>query len=264
MIMTAYTNLGKVSSEKHNRGRKLKFNDRNRRVMKRIIARNHKTTLPQITSKMNTHLLNPVRNAAKRLQWCRDHLNWTELQWEQVIWSDESSFTLFQTSGHVFVWRTPTEAIHVDCLVPTVKHGEESVMVWAAISFRGLGPLVVLRGMITGDPYQSILEDHLHPMLQTLFPGERPVFQDDNAPVHTSRWVQTWLHEHVDEVEYLIWCPQSPDLNIIQHLWGYLENKVRARFPPPRTLFEVETVLHEECVQIPMNFVQGLYFSIPR
>ncbi|GFS64281.1 transposable element Tcb2 transposase [Trichonephila clavipes] len=101
-------------------------------------------------------------------------------------------------------------------------------------------------------------------MLQTLFPGERPVFQDDNAPVHKSLCVQTWLHEHDDEVEYLTWCPQSPDLNIIEPLWGYLENKVRARFPSPRTLFELETVLHQEWVQIPMNFVQGLYFSIPR
>ncbi|GFY28029.1 transposable element Tcb2 transposase [Trichonephila clavipes] len=118
--------------------------------------------------------------------------------------------------------------------------------------------------MITGDYYRSILTDHLHPMLQTLFPGERRVFQDDNAPVHTSRCVQTWLHEHDDEVEHLTWCPQSPDLNIIEPLWGYLENKVRVRFPPPRTLFELETVLHEEWVQIPMNFVQDLYFSIPR
>ncbi|GFX08408.1 hypothetical protein TNCV_3268971 [Trichonephila clavipes] len=32
---------------------------------------------------------------------------------------------------------------------------------------------------------------------------ERPVFQDDNAPVHWSRCVQTWYYEHDDEAEYL-------------------------------------------------------------
>ncbi|GFS83630.1 transposable element Tc1 transposase [Trichonephila clavipes] len=148
-VMTAYTNLGKVCSAKHNSGRKLKLKDHDRRVLKSIVARNRKTTLPHITSEINTHLLNPVsmktiqrelhtakihgrvaiqkplvsgQNAAKRLQWCLDHLNWTELQREQVIWSDESSFTLFQTTGRVFVWRTPTEAFHVDCLVPIVNH----------------------------------------------------------------------------------------------------------------------------------------------
>ncbi|GFX53717.1 transposable element Tcb1 transposase [Trichonephila clavipes] len=199
-------------------------------MLKRIVTRNRKTTLPQITSEMNNHLLNPVsiktiqrelhtanihdrvairkplvsgRNAAKRLQWCRDHLNWTQLQWEQVIWSDESSFTLLQTTRRVFVWRILTEEFHVDCLVPTVKLGGGSVMVWAAISSRRSGPLVVFRKRITGDHYRSILADHLHPMLQTLFPGERPLFQDDNAPVHTSRCVQTWLHEHDYEVEHL-------------------------------------------------------------
>ncbi|GFS97504.1 transposable element Tcb2 transposase [Trichonephila clavipes] len=71
-------------------------------------------------------------------------------------------------------------------------------------------------------------------------------------------------HEHDDEVKHLTWCTQPPDLNINDPLWGYLENNVRARFPPPRTLFELETILHEKWVQIPMNFVQDLYFSIPR
>ncbi|GFT94847.1 retrovirus-related Pol polyprotein from transposon 412 [Trichonephila clavipes] len=72
--------------------------------------------------------------------------------------------------------------------------------------------------MFTGDHYRSILADHLHPMLQSIFPGEGPVFQDDNAPIHTSRCVQTWLYEHDDEVEHLTWCPQSPDLSIIEPL----------------------------------------------
>ncbi|GFY15142.1 hypothetical protein TNCV_1569571 [Trichonephila clavipes] len=63
---------------------------------------------------------------------------------------------------------------------------------WGAISSRGLGPLVVLEG----DDHRRPLSKHsrrssLHPMLQTSFPEERPVFQDDNAPVHTFRCVQT-------------------------------------------------------------------------
>ena len=53
-VMTAYTNLGKVSSAKHNSGRNLKVRDR--RMLKRIVARNRKTMLPQITSEMSTHI----------------------------------------------------------------------------------------------------------------------------------------------------------------------------------------------------------------
>ncbi|GFT81532.1 HTH_Tnp_Tc3_2 domain-containing protein [Nephila pilipes] len=49
-----------MSFAKHNSGRKSKFKDRDRRVLKRIVTQKRKTTLPQITSEMNTHLQNPV------------------------------------------------------------------------------------------------------------------------------------------------------------------------------------------------------------
>ena len=63
----------------------------------------------------------------------------------------------------------------------------EGTLVWGAISWRGLGPLVVLVEKVTGEHYHSILAYHLYPMLQTVYPGERPLFQDDNVPVHTAR-----------------------------------------------------------------------------
>ncbi|GBO33698.1 hypothetical protein AVEN_67242-1 [Araneus ventricosus] len=59
-VMPAYTKLGKVASAKHNSGQKSKLTDRDRRALKRIVARKRKTTLPQITTEMNTHLQNPV------------------------------------------------------------------------------------------------------------------------------------------------------------------------------------------------------------
>ena len=290
-VLTAYRQHGNTTSAKENSGRKTKLSNRDRRVLKRIVTRKHKTTLSQITAEMNNHLQDPVstktiqrelhsvnihgrvaipkplvtpRNAVTRRRWCQEHKNWTQQQWEHVIWSDESSFTLFQTTGRVYVWRTPAEAFDIDCLVPTVKHGVGSVMVLGAISWNGVDPLVVLRGRINAEKYCTILGDHLHPMVQTLFPDACPIFQDDNAPIHTARCVDAWFDEHSDEVEHLIWCPQSPDLNIIEPLWGILEAKVRNRFPPPMTLSELETVLCEEWLRIPVHTVQDLYLSIPR
>jgi hypothetical protein len=48
-------------------------------------------------------------------------------------WSDELSFTLFPTSGRVYIWRTPKVAYNLECLVPTMKHWGGSMMIWAAI-----------------------------------------------------------------------------------------------------------------------------------
>ncbi|GFS64846.1 transposable element Tcb1 transposase [Trichonephila clavipes] len=124
---------------------------------------------------------------------------------------------LGKTTEHVFICRAPAEALHVDCLAPTLIHGGSSVMVLGAISSCELGHLFVLSGKITGDHYRSIITDHLHPMLQNLFLGKRPVvFQEDNAPVHMPCYFQTWLHVHDNEVVhlYITWCPQSPKLNI--------------------------------------------------
>jgi hypothetical protein len=45
-----------------------------------------------------------------------------------VIWSYEPFFTLFPTSGRVYVWKTSKEAYNLECLVPTVKWGG-SVMI---------------------------------------------------------------------------------------------------------------------------------------
>jgi hypothetical protein len=50
-----------------------------------------------------------------------------------VIWSDKSAFMLFPISGRVYVWKTSKEAYNPECLVPSVKHWGDSVMVWAAI-----------------------------------------------------------------------------------------------------------------------------------
>ncbi|GFW36108.1 hypothetical protein TNCV_4929711 [Trichonephila clavipes] len=76
-------------------------------------------------------------------------------------------------------------------------------MVWGAISSCELGHLVVLGGVITGDHYRRIPTDHLHPMFQNLSLLERLVLLEDNAPVHTSRCVQTWLHGPDEEVVHL-------------------------------------------------------------
>lgn len=289
-VMTAFENDGKTSSSRENSGRKTILSDRDRRTLIRNVQKEPKTTAPKITAMLNNSLINPVStqtvrrelhkagfhgraairkpllsktNVAKRLEWCKNVQSWSEDQWRKVIFSDESSFTLFPTTGRIYVWRKPKEAFDQDCLFPTVKHGGGSIMIWGAISWKSIGPIISLHGRINSQDYLGILSNQLHPMVRELFPEGDAIFQDDNAPIHTAKVVKAWHQEHTSEVEHLIWPPQSPDLNIIEHLWCILETQVRSRYPPPTSLRELEAVLVEEWIKIPLETIQNLYESIP-
>jgi hypothetical protein len=53
----------------------------------------------------------------------KDHKDWTTEQWSEVLWSDESGFTLFSHGGHKYVRRRPGEELLDECLEKTVKYG---------------------------------------------------------------------------------------------------------------------------------------------
>jgi hypothetical protein len=76
-------------------------------------------------------------------------------------------------------------------------------MVWAAISWYSVGPLIALHGRKTARGYIDSLGNQVHPMIQTLFPNNDAVFQDDSALIHTTGTVRSWFEEHEREHEYL-------------------------------------------------------------
>jgi len=92
-------------------------------------------------------------------------------------------------------------------------------------------------------------------MVEALFPDGNGIFPDDNAPNHTDDPVQEWFNEHANEVQHPSWPAQFPDLNVIEPVLGTSS----AQFPPPLSLPELETVLHNEWLQIPLITIQGLY-----
>ena len=64
----------------------------------------------------------------KRLSWAKKRKNWID-EWEKIIWSDEFRFVVFGGDGKRYVWRTIYEKYNSNCLIPTFKSGQESVMI---------------------------------------------------------------------------------------------------------------------------------------
>jgi hypothetical protein len=60
----------------------------------------------------------------------------------RVIWSNESSFTHYHTSGKVYIWTTSKEAYDLECLVPTA-------ITW----WYSAGTIIILHGRTTARWY---------------------------------------------------------------------------------------------------------------
>ncbi|GFU18434.1 transposable element Tcb2 transposase [Trichonephila clavipes] len=196
-------------------GRPKILGERSRRTLKRVVKQNRKSSLveisqefPKFISVSTAHKPNITpQNAKHRLQWCRAHRHWTVDMWKTVLWRDESRFTVWQSDG---------ERFFSDCIVPTVKLGGGSIMVWGCFSWFGLGPLVPVIRNMSSEIYVDILDNAALPTVWQYF-GEGPfLFQQDNCSIHTLRLAQTWFDEM--GVQKLDWLSQSPDLNPIEYL----------------------------------------------
>ncbi len=98
--------------------------------------------------------------------------------WNHVLWSDETNINLYGSDGVKRMWRQPGEKDKDKCVLPKVKHGGGSVMVWGCMSAAGTGELQFIEGTMIANMYCDILKQSMIPSLQRL--GSRAVFQHDN------------------------------------------------------------------------------------
>ncbi len=126
--------------------------------------------------------------------WTRDNVrsiylgcgekDWTVLSGPKVLFSDESKFCISFGNQGPRVWRKSGEAQNPCCLKSSVKF-PQSVMIWAAMSSAGVGPLCFLKSTVNAAIYQEILEHFMLPSADKLYGDADFMFQQDLAPAHT-------------------------------------------------------------------------------
>ncbi len=80
------------------------------------------------------------------------------------------------------------------------------------------------------------------------------IFQQDNAPCHKSKMTMEYLsHNNVDLME---WPPQSPDLNPIENLWGFIGLEKENYHPKNQN--ELASVIKKIWSEIPSDLLERL------
>ena len=82
---------------------------------------------------------------------------------------------------------------------------------------------VIIVKYFAGEEYVIVLEFFMLPSIRMLglYPppsGRTLRMAQDNCSVHRSTVVQNWYREH--NIELVVWPPYSPDLDIIENVWG--------------------------------------------
>lgn len=161
-------------------------------------------------------LLNP-EHRANRIAFIEENYG---RDWERVVFSDEKVFKSY-SDRKMPVYRPKNKRFAPEYIQNINKAGRISCGVWGFITSGGFGELVPITGRMKSDEYISILDEVYIPSMEAIF-GDASndfIFMHDNSGVHKSRATTAYLQQH-PEIAILNWPSKSPDMNIIENVWG--------------------------------------------
>jgi hypothetical protein len=112
-------------------------------------------------------------------------------QWNSVIFTDEKRFCLDGPDGYLYYFHDLRKE---EEFAARHHRRDAGVMVWGAISSKGVVHLEILNGIQNAHKCRDFLI-RIKPIIERTMDGLSWVFQHDHAAVHTARVVSSWLEE---------------------------------------------------------------------
>lgn len=198
----------------------------------------------------------------KRLEFARDHMQWSNKDWEKVVFSDEKKWNLDGPDGNNSYWhdlrKEPQimsrrqQGITYANLTQLVNYyrsylisykGGGGLMTWGGFGTKCTTPLAFTSNRMDSREYQDVLKNNLLRKGSKLG-GQGWIFQQDNAPIHRSNSTTAWLQDK--NVRVMDWPARSPDLNPMENLWADMARRVYNHGIQFGTQYELRTALERE------------------
>jgi hypothetical protein len=190
------------------------------------------------------------KHRKKRLQWAQNH---QDFDWNQVIFTDESTFQLFRSNKKVWQFGGRRKVFR------TVKHPPK-VHVWGCFSAQGFGNIICFQKNLNAQYMCTLYERGLLTSADKFFGDENLEWflQEDNDPKHRSKICRKWKEEN--EIRVLPWPSMSPDQNPIENVWRLLKIKISKK--KIRTIKGLKGEITKEWNRLPDQLALNLVASM--
>lgn len=176
--------------------------------------------------------------------------------WRLVVFSDEKRFNLDGPDGYRYYFHDLRKE---EVFLSRHHSCEGDIMVRGAITYYGVIDLIFIDQTMNGIRFKSLLES-VFPKLNDVFGPLKWIFQQDNAPIHKARVVKSYISSQ--NIDILPWPPYSPDLNIIENVWGWLSRKVYEGGKQYEDKESLIAAIKSAWSEITLNYLESLYSSM--
>lgn len=116
-----------------------------------------------------------------------------------------------------------------------------------------------LDGRMNSSKYQQMLTKYFLTFAVRIS-GKEWTLQQDNCSSHVSKDSRKWFNDH--NIPVLDWPSLSPDLNIIENMWGLLVKRVYGGGRQFASVDQLKQVLIQEWEEIDQKVIQNLFNSM--
>jgi hypothetical protein len=216
----------------------------------------------------------------KRLQFAKKHLNSNFSTW---LFSDRKKFLFRYPGSEVYPVRWILGAAQSSSMAVNQPNRPQALNLYAGLSKYGVTKIHVVAGSskytsthtnLKGQPARNITTGEYKQVLTTtLLPEGKKLFsiqgvsswtlQQDNDPTHrcAPQVVTQWCKTKGSSVSVLPnWPPNSPDLNLIENVWAWVQQEVDKK--GCKSFEEFEAAVKSKLAAVPKKHLTNLWASM--